>query len=687
MRKASALLLVFVLAGCSDRNREPEILWDRWGVPHIYASDIEGLLGAFGYAQAESHADLILRLYGQARGRAAEYWGERYLPSDEWVWTMGAPKLAAEWWKVQSGDMRLGLAAFAAGMNQYAREHPEAIAEEVRRVLPVEPVDVLAHLLRVVHGHFIARPPALAAERSRWEAAGSNTWAVAPARAAGGHAMLLANPHLPWSDFYTWYEAHLVGAGMDAYGATLVGLPVPVIAFNDFLGWSHTVNTYDGADLYELELEGDSYRWEGAARPLEREEHVMKVRRPGGSLEERKLVVRRSIHGPIVAAKEGKALALRVAGLDAPLIAEQYWEMLRARNLKEFQAALRRLQIPMFTVMYADRDGHIMHFFGGRTPVRAQGDWNFWQRPVRGDTPATLWTRTHTYDELPKVVDPPSGWLQNANDPPWTTTFPEALRADEYPAYMAPRFMSFRAQRSARMLDEDPSISFEELVAYKHSTRMELADRILDELVEAARLHGGPRARKGAEILARWDRAAEAESRGAVLFERFVREWRRLSGKASPFREPWSEAEPRTTPRGLASPKTAAAALEAAVEAVEKEFGAADVAWGEVYRFRGGSHDLAANGGSGELGIFRVIDFEGRAAVGGDSYIAVIEFSRPVRAQAVLAYGNASQPGSRHAFDQLPLAARKELRPVWRARAEIEANLERRQVVRLAGAP
>lgn len=687
MRQTPAFVLLLVLTGCSARVREPEILWDRWGVPHVYASDIEGLLGAFGYAQAESHGELILRLYGQARGRAAEYWGERYLAGDEWVRTLGAPKLAAEWWKVQSGDMRLGLTAFAAGVNQYAREHPEAISEEVRQVLPVEPVDVLAHLLRVVHGHFIARPHVLNGERSRWLAGGSNTWAVAPARAAGGHAMLLANPHLPWSDFYTWYEAHLVGAGIDAYGATLVGLPVPVIAFNDFLGWSHTVNTYDGADLYELELEGDSYRWEGARRPLEREEQVLKVRRPDGSLEERKLVVRRSVHGPIVAAKEGKALALRVAGLDAPLIAEQYWDMLRARNLKEFQAALRRLQIPMFTVMYADRDGHIMHFFGGRTPVRPMGDWNFWQRPVRGDTPATLWTRTHNYDELPKLVDPPSGWLQNANDPPWTTTFPEAPRAVDYPAYMAPRFMSFRAQRSARMLDEDTSISFEELIAYKHSTRMELADRILDELVEAARLYGGPRARRGAEILAGWDRAAEAESRGAVLFERFVREWHRRSGKASPFREPWSEAEPRSTPRGLASPPAAAAALEAAVEATEKEFGAADVAWGEVYRLRGGPHDLAANGGPGELGIFRVVDFEGRVAAGGDSYVAAIEFSRPVRAWAVLAYGNASQPGSQHAFDQLPLFARKQLRPIWRTRAEVEANLERRWLLRPAGAP
>jgi len=58
------------------------------------------------------------------------------------------------------------------------------------------------------------------------------------------------------------------------------------------------------------------------------------------------------------------------------------------------------------------------------------------------------------------VLDPASGWLQNANDPPWTTTFPLALDPDDYPPYMAPRGpMNFRAQRSAQMLSEDEQLS------------------------------------------------------------------------------------------------------------------------------------------------------------------------------------------------------------------------------------
>ena len=103
--------------------------------------------------------------------------------------------------------------------------------------------------------------------------------------------------------------------------------------------------------------------------------------------------------------------------------------MARARNLREFADAIRPLQLPMFTIMYADRDGHIMHAFNGRIPVRPQGDWSFWSRPVRGDTVGLLWTRIHDFADLPIVVDPSNGWLQNANDPPWSDDGALSLRA------------------------------------------------------------------------------------------------------------------------------------------------------------------------------------------------------------------------------------------------------------------
>ena len=62
----------------------------------------------------------------------------------------------------------------------------------------------------------------------------------------------MANPHLPWAGYFTFFEAQLIAPGLNISGATLVGTPVIAIGFNDRVGWTHTVNTYDGQDLYEL---------------------------------------------------------------------------------------------------------------------------------------------------------------------------------------------------------------------------------------------------------------------------------------------------------------------------------------------------------------------------------------------------------------------------------------------------
>lgn len=504
-----------------------------------------------------------------------------------------------------------------------------------------------------------------------------------PQRSASGRALLLANPHLPWEEKFLMYEAHLNAPGVNAYGAGLVGSPVLGIAFNDHLGWSHTVNTIDAQDIYELTLVEGGYQFDGQVRAFDTEEQVIKVKRLDGSLFNRRQTVRRSVHGPVVHEQDGKAFAMRVAGLDAPGAGEQWWEMARAKSLAEFETALKRLQLPLFTVMYADQEGHIMHQFGGRTPVRPKGNFD-WTRIVPGNTSATLWTGTHSYDELPRSVDPPSGWLQNANDPPWTTTFPAAMKAEDFPSYMSPRFMHFRAQHSARLVEADDSMTLEEMIRYKHSTRLELADRILDDLLAAAKESDRERIRKSAEILAHWDRCTEADSRGAVLFVFFAREFLQRRGLGSPFAVPWKESEPRTTPRGLANSRAALEILEAVAEHIEQRFGSLDIAWGEAARLQRGTVDLPGNGGSGELGAFRVVGFpptkEGPLrAVGGDSYVAAIEFSKPIRAMALLTYGSSTQPNSPHQTDQLPYFARKELRPVWRTREEISEHLERRE--------
>ena len=689
----AVVTLTSLVVACAPGNRhQTEILWDSWGVPHIYADDPIDLFYAFGWAQMESHGDFLLRLYGEARGRASEYWGEAHVESDRWLHTMDVPNRARAWYQAQSQVFRSYLDAFAAGINDYARDHADKIADEVEVVLPVDAIDVLARAQCGVHISFFAA--SWNRSGAQQYLAGSNGWAIGPSRTENGHAMLLANPHLSWTGNSLLYEAHLVSPAIEVYGAAVVGLPVLSIAFNDKLGWTHTVNATVPLTQYELALEPGGYRFDGEVRAFEERVDTLRILTGEGTLREEIQRTRWSVHGPVIAERDDAAVALRVVGLDAPSLLEQWWEMGRAGNLAEFDTALRRQQIPVFSVIYADRDGHIMHHFGGRVPVRSGGRFLDWFGTVKpGDRSEFLWTEIHAYDDLPRVVDPSSGWLQNTNDPPWTTTFPVALNPADFPSYMSPRPVFWaRSQRSAHMLATDDRISFEELVGYKHSTRVGLADLILDDLLQAAGEHGGELARRAINVLETWDRTVDAESRGAVLFIQWGREvaadlqgyW---GAREEPlFAEPWSVSEPFTSPDGLADPARAVQALEEAARKVERDYGSLDVTWGEVYRLRTDDIDLPGNGGGDPWGIFRATFYppaeNGRfVAWGGDTYVAAVEFAEPVRARVLLSYGNATQPHSRHVYDQLELFARKQLRDAWLTKTEVEAHLAFREAL------
>ena len=127
----------------------------------------------------------------------------------------------------------------------------------MKKVLPINAYDVLAHEKRVLNLTFLSGSEISSAMRS--VSSGSNAYAIAPSRSTSKNAVLLANPHSPWSEFYLFFEADLSAPGLHAYGAALVGQPMLNIAFNESLGWTHTVNTIDGTDRYELTLKDSGY--------------------------------------------------------------------------------------------------------------------------------------------------------------------------------------------------------------------------------------------------------------------------------------------------------------------------------------------------------------------------------------------------------------------------------------------
>jgi acyl-homoserine-lactone acylase len=675
------LIVIFTcisLPGIQGQTKGPEILWDNYGVPHIYGKNIPEQYYAFGWAQMENHANLILQLYAKARGRASAYWGENYLESDKKVLLFDLPGQAECSYCQQDNLSRTILDAFVKGVNDYAANHPAEIADSLLQVLPVSGPDVIAHLLRVICLEFLGAEDIYHAGKEAGY--GSNAIAIAPSRSASGNAMLLTNPHLPWSDFFLWFEAHLNSPGFSAYGVTLIGAPALTMAFNEQLGWAHTVNPIDASDRYELTLQGEGYLLDGKTEDFVKRETVMKVKQRDGTFQTQIFRAEYSKQGPVIGKKGQKAYAVKIAGMKNSNILSQYHKMGGAKNLAEFEGALSMLQIPMFNILYADKSGNILYLFGGNVPVHSEGDWAFWKGTIDGSLSKTIWDQYHPYKDLPRVLNPPSGFLQNCNDPPWTCTCPPVLQSRDFPPYMAPQGMHFRAQRAVNMIRQFPVLTTEQLMQCKFNTGLETADRFLDDLLEAVKIYGDSTAIGAAAILANWDKTTEANSRGAILFTKW---FDKLSGKMAKI--PWKAEDPFTTPDGLTNPELAAKLLSEAAMEVRQEYGALDVEWGSVHRFRKDGLDFPGNGGPGQYGIFRTIDYtpnpDGKKqAFFGDTYIAIIEFAKKTTtARVALGYGNATQPGSRHRADQLKFLAEKKLRNALLLRDDIVKNLEKRE--------
>ena len=434
--------------------------------------------------------------------------------------------------------------------------------------------------------------------------------------------------------------------------------------------------------------------------PYKKATYPIKILQKDGSYKTESVEVLKTVHGPVIRRDDGAPIAVYIAGLDKAYQLEQVYKMSLAKNFAEYEAQEKRLQIPMYNILYADRAGHIEYLFNAPVPKRSEGDYAFWSRPVDGSTSRLLPTGTLTYEELPKAIDPASGYVQNSNEPPWDAAWPTMIDAGKYAAYIAPSWPGFRSDRGLRMLSEDKKISYEMLLQKKLSTRAEGADRLLPDLFAAVDQYGSPKAKQAAAVLKAWDRQTEANSTGALLFWNWATRFGMPSASAASvrnFKVPYAVDQPLSTPAGIRDPAAAAAMLDAAAVETEKTFGRLDRPWGEFLRLQinnqsGGDTgvprgaplngvDLPGNGGPGAIGIFRVVTpgprVDGTSTpVHGDGFTMAVEFTQPIKAKVLVSYGNCSQPGCAHHTDQLELFEKKQWRDVWRTRAEVLQHVE-----------
>ena len=396
-------------AGSEKVAASVTIYRDTFGVPHIFASTDPQCVFGLAYAQAEDNFWQVEDNYLRSLGRAAEVYGEPSLADDLLNRALEIPRLAQAEFERSSPWMREMCQALADGFNYYLARHPQV---HPRLLTRFEPWHVLAFNRFALYQLFIfgksglkldeirtavteinrdgaASPSAVSnlrlADYSETQddldaIIGSNMWTVSPAKSASGHALLFINPHQPFFGPGQWYEAHLHSdEGWNLSGATFFGSSFLNIGHNENLGWSHTVNDPDIADVYVEHFDnandplayrdGDSFR-----KATEWTDRLSIKTTQGATTKTFKF--RKTHHGPIVAVREGKPLALKLARLEEGGQMEEWYRMGKARSLEEFKEAMTRCAIPMFNALYADRDGNTFYVYNGAVPRRStQFDW------------------------------------------------------------------------------------------------------------------------------------------------------------------------------------------------------------------------------------------------------------------------------------------------------------------------
>jgi penicillin amidase len=452
---------------------------DDRGVATIRAESFEDAFRAQGWLTARERTFQLELLRRNASGRLAELFGSSALPLDRRHRLYGFARVARAAVPLLPPRQRADLEALASGVNAYfgarrgrlgleltlLRVEPEAWRPEdsvavlllmyeqltdgweaerdAERILSL-PASVRAFLLpRATADDVLLVPdaaplalpglpelpgpaapglPKAASLRAGDElpVAGSNAFAVAGALTASGKPILAGDPHLGHEMPGVWVPMRFVVAGRTAEGVTLPGLPGLTIGRTDRIAWSFTNLEADVQDLYRERIEGWRARRGDGSEPVSERQETIRVR--GGAVET--LVVRSTSRGPLV---EGD-LAVRWTALDPVNLRLPNGDLLRARDEGEFLAAFDGFTGPPQNVVWASASGSIGWRPAGLLPVRREGTDG--SVPYDGSDPANDWGGFIPMAGLPRVVDPPEGFVVSANQRAIGTSFPHVLSAD-----------------------------------------------------------------------------------------------------------------------------------------------------------------------------------------------------------------------------------------------------------------
>jgi acyl-homoserine-lactone acylase len=663
---------------------EVDIRWTEFGIPHVLSDNFGGIGYGMGYAHARDHVCTLADQIVKVRSERSKYFGpgedDAHLDSDFGWLGLDVFRQSEAGFLTLPEDLQDGIVGYAAGFNRYVEEVGGAGLPEVCRdaawVKPISHIDLLAyylHLGQFGSGYALvaevgnASPPSRRARKPpppverlndyKNPPIGSNGWAIGSDKSASGRGMVLSNTHFPAEGERQWWESHLTIPGeLNVYGASLIGVPLVNIGFNEHVAWTHTVSNTPRFIVYQLELDPEDptrYFYDGAYLDMERKAVSIEVLQSGGETTEVERTLYRSRWGPIFNAPvigwtPLNAYTWRDVNDNNLNLSATWAAMNKSDSMASFEAAHREYQgIPWVHTLMADDEGNALYLDSAATPNLSEAAEaayesyvetdviaglfaDFGVIVVRGSDPVNTWIEDERaqvpgavpYDECPRLLR--RDFVNNSNDNHWLANPNEPLTG--YPMVYGetgtPR--TPRNRMNNRMLLEQEQFDLETLESTALSARSLVADDLLGPVVlrcagvtevtvELDNALETIDVSEACEILSQWDGTSGVDSVGAHIWRELIGSERLdledLFDEGQLYGDAFSSTDPIYTPRTLADGDAAMEALASGVFRLQQAGLALDAKLGDV-QFRRKDRDIPTLGGPYLEGVISVASWE-----------------------------------------------------------------------------
>jgi acyl-homoserine-lactone acylase len=677
--KLLALCLITFWANAQQpliRKDKITIARDSYGVPHIFAPTDPEVAYGLAWAHSEDDFKTIQTLILTGKGKLGTYLGKKGAPVDFVFGLLNTRKVVDQQIKAMDPKFLQLVQGYLMGLEAYGKAHPSEVVN--KHVFPIAIEDYIATTMfsvAIFCGVDKALPKILDGSIPSlpgFTGEGSNAFAIKSSKSATGEPMLVINAHQPIEGATAFYEAHVQSEeGWNILGGLFPGGPLIFHGVTPNLAWAHTVNFQDKIDVYQLKTDKahpNQYEVDGEWLPLVKRKIKLNIK--GIPFPVSKMAYE-SIYGPTLKSPKGGYFSLRLPSLMDAGALQQWYAMNRSTNFTEFKAALNQNHLPMFNIMYADKDDNIFYISNGKMPYR-NAKYN-WASTIPGNTRETLWEKFKPLDALPQHLNPAAGYLFNTNHSPFmATAVNENLNPANYDKYDGyETYHNNRSQRAKDLIDTYDKIGWEDLKRIKFDRQLPakiLYPYGLDASVlftlEATKYPALATIIKGIQ---QWDHVTNIESVGALYYNIAYYQASKIRNNAS--KDPLTESE-------------AVELVQYVHDFLIKHYGRLDVTLGEFQRLKRGDQDWPQAGMPDVLAAVMSEPFgeSQRKMNSGDAYIGFVKFPKggglPL-IETVNTFGASSHPESKHFADQRELYQAQKTKVMTLDKAEVLKNAER----------